>query len=98
FLGRTVRDFRLEPSSRASRSRVRAVLPAFGAVPVPARQWKVVRHVVGRGPSVVEQRSRPREPGDELESQAWIVRDTGIVEREHERGDTTTVHLFMRAV
>lgn len=54
-------------------------LPAFRPVPGPGGQGKVARHLVGCGPPVIERRGRPREPGNELESQTRIGRDADVI-------------------
>jgi len=73
-------------------------LPAFGALPTPAGQRKVVRNVFGCGPAVVEHRCRPGEPRDELEPKRRVGWDTDVVECEREGRDGSTVHLFVRSI
>lgn len=76
-------------------SKTEPSLPSCGPIPVPDGQRKVARHIVGRTPSVVEHRGGPSEPRDQLESQARVSRDGGIIEGEHERSYRATVHLLV---
>ena len=47
---------------------------------------------------MIEHGGRPGEPSYELKPEARLGRDADVIERGHERGDGTTVHLLMRSI